>query len=103
MNQQTSQEIEELETADFYRLYREMRRAQRAWNRAHSAQQLTDRGIPFVSKNDGAHLIVTAKNTPIIDFWPGTGLWKVHGQSTKQRGIYKLLALIDQNQLEGNP
>ena len=46
----------------------------RASNRENSAEYLRERGIPFVEKNLGAHLIVEGREC-FIDFWPGTGKW----------------------------
>ena len=66
-------------------------KAKRARNRHDSAQLLTAAGIEYVSKNDGAHLIVT--DAHIVDFWPGTGRWIVRG-GNEGRGVIGLIALI---------
>lgn len=78
------------EDDDMGALWREhaaARQVKRADNREASASMLRDAGIPFVSKNEGAHLIV--RND--IDFWPGTGLWRVRGSTQRHRGVSKLL------------
>lgn len=48
-------------------------KARRARNREKSAALLTELGIEFALRNDGAHLIVHGGT---YDFWPGTGLWR---------------------------
>jgi hypothetical protein len=70
--------------------HREASKAKRASNREHSARLLQGAGIPFVSKNKGAHLIVADR----YDFWPGTGLWIARGEKTKQRGVRELIKRI---------
>lgn len=69
--------------------------AKRAANRAASYDMLVLAvpGVEVECKNDGAHLIVRVPPN-IIDFWPGTGLWIVRGQSQRRRGVYPLLDYI---------
>ncbi len=57
----------------------------RANNRDRSAALLRSNGVPFESKNGGAHLIVQGHQV-LIDFWPGTGLWQERG-SIATRGF----------------
>lgn len=64
--------------------------AKRAGNRDASVRLLEQAGIPFESKNGGAHLLVAGR----YDFWPGTGLWQARGEATKQRGGRRLIARI---------
>jgi len=78
------------ETAEMWREWGRQRAAKRAGNRDASAQMLKQAGIPFESKNGGAHLIVAGR----YDFWPGTGLWQARGEATKQRGVRRLIARI---------
>lgn len=66
---------------------REASQAKRASNRETSTQRLLDAGLPFVSKNGGAHLIVKHR----VDFWPGTGLWRDRQTPDTGRGIRSLL------------
>ena len=73
-----------------YRALREQSQMKRATNRNQSARLLTEAGIPFESKNGGAHLIVAGR----YDFWPGTGLWMARGDKAKQRGVVKLVRRI---------
>lgn len=69
----------------------------RARNRTSSASMLTQAGIAFESKNDGAHLIVTC-GVRTYDFWPGTGLWKMRGSTQRRRGVRSLM-----NQIQRKP
>ena len=62
------------EMGDDFRALKKFGQAKRADNRESSAEYLEQRSIPFVSKNDGAHLIVEGREC-FIDFWPGTGKW----------------------------
>jgi hypothetical protein len=63
------------ELGEAFEGYRAAKQAKRASNRSQSADYLKQRGIPFTSHNDGAHLIVEGP-AGYIDFWPGTGRWK---------------------------
>ncbi len=62
------------EMGEMFNALKKMKQEKRANNRENSAEYLAERGIPFVSKNGGAHLIVEG-NECFIDFWPGTGKW----------------------------
>ena len=62
----------------------------RATNRTSSAGLLATRGIPFVTRNEGAHLIVG--RPAFADFWPGTGLWIERQTGRKDRGVRRLMA-----------
>lgn len=64
----------------------------RSNNRNGSAQMLTDKEIPFESKNHGAHLVVEGSEC-FIDFWPGTGRWTSR-DGTKGFGVRKLITYI---------
>ena len=75
--------------------HKKQRQEKKASNRESSANRLDEIGIPYVSKNGGAHLIVSiygvdTKKQQIIDFWPGTGKWIVRS-GEKGRGIRSLL------------
>lgn len=69
------------------------RQAKRASNRHDSAQILRDAGVQFVERNQGAHLIVNMRGHT-VDFWPGTGLWRMRGSTQKHRGVRNLLKLV---------
>lgn len=82
-----------LESED-YRAWDKMKQENRAKNREDSAHMLSDAGVRFVKKNDGAHLIVTGSGGHIFDFWPGTGLWRMRGSTQQHRGVKKLLKMV---------
>lgn len=63
-------------------------RRRRATNREKSVALLREAGIPFISKNHGAHLLVAGR----WNFWPGTGLWRCDGRTG--RGVHPLLTAI---------
>ena len=69
--------------------------ARRADNRDQSALLLTQAGIPFESKNHGAHLIVTCPHG-MIDFWPGTGKWICRATGHESRGVHPLIRYCQQ-------
>ena len=76
---------------DAFKAMREDSKARRSVNREGGAILLRCHGIDFESKNDGAHLIVQARGHT-IDFWPGTGLWRMRGSTQRHRGAKKLVA-----------
>lgn len=68
--------------------------ARRARHRESSPELLRAAGIAFVSKNEGAHLIVT-HNDVTVDFWPGTGKWNTRPVDGKDhRGVKPLIAYL---------
>lgn len=73
-----------------FEIMHEASKVKRASNRANSAHLLTIEGIPFESRNNGAHLIVDKR----YDFWPGTGKWQERGQKHYRRGVSELIAHI---------
>ena len=80
------------DTAETFRAFREHGKEKREHNRNWSADHLEASGIPYVTKNDGAHLIIADR----WDFWPGTGRWIDRTTKTKHtnRGIRSLIAVI---------
>lgn len=72
---------------DDFNAMKKASQVKRADNREKSAQRLRDAGVPFVSKNAGAHLIVRDR----VNFWPGTGLWADRETPEKGRGVRSLL------------
>ena len=62
--------------------WREASKLRRAANRDASAKRLIEAGIPFKSRNGGAHLIVD----DLFHFWPGTGLWRGASADSRERG-----------------
>lgn len=79
---------------DFWRDIKAHSKKKRSDNRASSKDLLKQRGVKFVSKNLGAHLIVY-KHDEIINFWPGTGLWMVQGSKKRHGGVFKLIAYVN--------
>lgn len=75
---------------EIFNAMKEASKEKRANNRDRSTEILVVAGIPFVSKNNGAHLIVAER----YDFWPGTGLWMERGKAKKHRGIRSLIERI---------
>lgn len=69
----------------------ERSKQKRASNREKSARLLSEAGIQFQSKNDGAHLIVAGYKGHVYDFWPGTGLWRMRGSPRDHRGVRSLI------------
>ena len=81
--------------SDLGEIFNEMKaqsKQRRAHNSAQSPKLLELDGIGFVSKNNGAHLIVEGAGR-VIDFWPGTGKWIERG-GAKGRGVRPLIAYI---------
>jgi len=75
---------------EIFNAMKEASKEKRASNRVESSQLLTKANILYETKNLGAHLIVNGD----IDFWPGTGLWIVRGNSKKRRGVRKLIRYV---------
>lgn len=68
----------------------------RASNRETSTGMLVGAKIPFTSHNNGAHLVVTCKDR-VIDFWPGTGLWRTRCKwpnPIEGQGVKKLIKYV---------
>lgn len=84
-----------MSTSETWRAIKELRQEKRASNRDASATILINRGIPFESKNGGAHLIIKLDDGTAIDFWPGTGKFIFRGSGTKGYGVFNLLANLD--------
>jgi len=68
-------------------------KAKRALYRKSSPPLLRAAGLVFTSHNEGAHLVVQATQLEgvRVDFWPGTGLWKVRGRLHQGRGVKPLI------------
>lgn len=79
--------------AEDFKAMKKASQDKRADNRQQSAQYLTNRGIPFTSKNGGAHLIVEGVDC-FIDFWPGTGKW-ITRNGKNGFGVRNLVKFID--------
>lgn len=89
----TAQELaadNENEVTEMWRAHHAAQQAKRAQSRTRSTEQLRQAGIPFVVKNNGAHLIVA----DAVDFWPGTGKWHSRTLPTKDYGVRSLLRFL---------
>lgn len=79
---------------EYHTWLKDRSKQKRAQNRASSVSELDSKGYKYSSHNNGAHLIVACQNVE-IDFWPGTGLWKVRGGNKSGRGLFNLCKYID--------
>jgi len=82
------------EIGDDFAFLKEQSMKKRKANRENSQDILEERNIKFISKNEGAHLIVTGKEG-LIDFWPGTGLFITRKGSKQGRGVFNLIKLCE--------
>lgn len=58
---------------------------------------LARKGVKFVSRNQGRHLIVEGE-IDVVDFWPGTGKWIARDEdNTCGFGVKKLLSYLGVN------
>lgn len=73
--------------------FKNERRAKRKKNRSFSTYLLDKHGIPFESRNNGAHLIVGD-----FDFYPGTGLYKNRFNAEQGRGVFNLIEILEEKQ-----
>ena len=69
--------------------------------RERAPKVLEAAGLAFESKNAGGHLVVKKPDSGCwVDFWPGTGLWKVRlrgnikSKQRRGRGIFNLLQFL---------
>jgi hypothetical protein len=75
---------------DTFRILKKQNQEKRAHNRHISQVALTERGYEFEVKNGDAHLIVqTARG--VVDFWPGTGKFRVRASGHISRGLQEFL------------
>ena len=83
------------EIAEDFCALREARQEKRRENTERSTALLNSRGVAFVSKNAGAHLIVSHRGV-IVDFWPATGLWIPRDtRHPRGRGVKPLLTFLE--------
>ena len=79
--------MSDTEIGDVFSALRAESRAKRARNRDSSRRLLDERDIPYTAHNEGLHLVVGGS----VDFWPGTGLWKVRHSNQQGRGVRHLI------------
>jgi hypothetical protein len=59
------------------------------------------RGIPFLKKNFGAHLIVNPEQPTVrVDFWPGPGTWRFYWGDKSGVGLESLLEALNQSEIQ---
>lgn len=89
--------IDEEDSSTVWKALYEHSKQKRESNRMGSTKMLENNKIPFKALNNGAHLVIQY-DTPkiIIDFWPGTGLFRVRHvrPEYKSRGVRNLLKYI---------
>jgi hypothetical protein len=78
------------EMSEFWKDFNCASQGKRHSNLKNSTELLLKSGFPFVSKNNGVHLIVMDR----YDYWPSTGLFIDRLTSRKYRGINQLLKMI---------
>lgn len=83
---------------DDFRAWDKLKREKRAKNKMESTELLIHQGIDFISRNNGAHLIVDHPDTGIkIDFWPSTGKWRSRDSKQSRRGVFNMLRFMNVN------
>jgi hypothetical protein len=90
-------QIDDDDVGALYKALAVQSKAKREANRQGSTRMLEDYKIPFVTLNSGAHLLIQyAEPKLIIDFWPGTGLWRVRHTTpeVKRRGVRNLIRYV---------
>jgi len=88
---------EQIPWPEFSEIMKAQSQQKRANNRQSSAALLAGAGIQFDEHNDGAHLVVKPESGPLIDFWPGTGLWIERQLPRKhRRGVRSLISHVNQ-------
>ena len=80
------------ELGDIYAYMQQTSKVKRGRNRARCLERLIKENINFENKNDRIHIIISEKGLT-IDYWPGTGRYKVRNGKTGF-GIKNLLKLI---------
>ena len=80
--------------AEAFNDMKEHSKKKREANRQYAPKFLKRADIPFVTKNDGAHLIVEGGDC-FIDFWPGTGRWITRANRTIGFGVKNLINFIE--------
>ena len=79
---------------EVFNVMKEESKERGAGHREQSPKLLDAAGIPFESKNGGAHLIVEG-NECYIDFWPGTGKW-ISRNGKRGFGVRNLIKYVEQ-------
>lgn len=77
------------DTGDYWRDVNGFFQSKRRSNLESSTEIIESSGVPFVSKNNGVHLIVANR----LDYWPSTGLFIDRETKKRGRGVRNLLRL----------
>lgn len=64
-------------------------------NKMQSTQILKAKGVDFVAKNNGVHLIVDSSKGK-IDFWPTTGKYIRRLDGKSGRGVFNMLDMVSE-------
>lgn len=83
----------EWDLGEIYKAMKDHSKEKKSNNLEQSTKLLNEHMIDYESKNNGIHLIVTAFDSEIIDFWPTTGKWIPRGKAP-QRGVKNLIRYI---------
>jgi len=78
------------DVGDAYRSLRANRKGKKRDNIINSTLLLEKKGVEFKTRNNGSHLVVSAKHE-VIDFWPSTGQFIGRASNVKSRGVDRLL------------
>lgn len=76
-----------------FNAFKQASKEKRSDNRENSAALLTEHGISFKTRNNGAHLIVEGRDG-CIDFWPGTGKF-IARDGRNGRGVFNVIKLCE--------
>jgi len=74
------------DTGEYFREHDAWRKEQRETRRIVNETILKESGLPFKVANGGAAWLLREHNKPKVDFYPGTGRWRVAGVTYTFRG-----------------
>ena len=75
---------------DLYLAWAEHKKDRKLTNLKKNMEILIESKIPFSSKNNGYHLIVSFDGG-IVDFWPSTNIWSIRSGSANKKLIRKTM------------
>ena len=85
------------EIGDMWKEDRILKQGASAQRRLQATIELEKKGIRFTVHNGGAHLIVEGLFGGYIDFWPGTGKWKVRESTHDGSSVGSLFRYLGVN------
>jgi len=83
-----------MEIGEIYKAIREESQKKREENRQNAPEILMQNEISFMTKNNGAHIVIFSLSNPEraqYDFWPGTGKYTNRQTQRSGRGIFNLI------------